>query len=120
MILNNSLKLIKKKIRHFYLSSNLYNKKITPSSIGLIEYQPSPSLLDVLIKYDKKKINIENYSLNEIWDNPNLKEKDQQNLNGFFGYLAQILDLQKKILKMSFINGLIQMTGTTLKIGKLI
>ena len=55
MILNNSLKLIKKKIRHFYLNSNLYNKRITPSSIELIEYQPSPSLLDCLIKYEKKK-----------------------------------------------------------------
>ena len=66
MILNNSFKLIKKKIRHFYLNSNLYNKKITPSSIELMEYQPSPNLLDCLIKYDKKKINIENYSLNDI------------------------------------------------------
>jgi len=56
MILNNSFKFIKKKIRHFYLNSNLYNKKIIPSSIGLIEYQPSPSLLDCLIKYDKKKL----------------------------------------------------------------
>ena len=84
MILNNSLKLIKKKIRHFYLNSNLYNKRIIPSSIELIEYQPSPSLLDGLIKYEKKKINIENYSLNEIWDNPNLKETEQQNLNSFF------------------------------------
>ena len=81
MILNNSLKLIKKKIRLFYLNSNLYNKKITPSSIELIEYQPSPNLLDGLVKYDKKKINIENYSLNDVWDNLNLKEKDQQNLN---------------------------------------
>ncbi len=96
MILNNSLKLIKKKIRHFYLNSNLYNKKITPSSIELIEYQPSPSLLDGLIKYDKKKINIENYSLNEIWDNPNLKEKDQQNLNSFFWLFSLDLRSSKK------------------------
>ena len=96
MILNNSLKLIKKKIRHFYLNSNLYNKKITPSSIGLIEYQPSPSLLDGLINYDKKKINIENYSLNEIWDNPNLKEKDQQNLNSFFWLFSLDLKSSKK------------------------
>ena len=56
MILKNSLKLIKKKIRHFYLNSNLYNKKIAPSSIELIEYQPSPNLLDGLIRYDKKKL----------------------------------------------------------------
>ena len=66
MILNNSFKLIKKKVRHFYLNSNLYNKRITPLTIELMEYQPSPSLLDCLIKYDKKKINMEDYSLNEI------------------------------------------------------
>ena len=96
MILNNSFRLIKKKIRHFYLNSYLYNKKITPSSIELLEYQPSPSLLDGLIKYDKKKINIENYSLNEIWDNPNLKEKDQQNLNSFFWLFSLDLRSSKK------------------------
>ena len=49
MILNNLLKIIKKKISHFYLNSNLYNKRITPTSIELIEYHPSPSLLDGLI-----------------------------------------------------------------------
>ena len=96
MILNNSFRLIKKKIRHFYLNSYLYNKKITPSSIELLEYQPSPNLLDGLIKYDKKRINIENYSLNEIWDNPNLKEKDQQNLNSFFWLFSLDLRSSKK------------------------
>ena len=96
MILNNSFRLIKKKIRHFYLNSYLYNKKITPSSIELLEYQPSPNLLDGIIKYDKKKINIENYSLNEIWDNPNLKEKDQQNLNSFFWLFSLDLRSSKK------------------------
>ena len=96
MILNNSFKLIKKKIRYFYLNSNLYNKKITPSSVELIEYQPSPSLLDCLIKYDKKKINIENYSLNKIWDNPNLKKKDRQNLNSFFWLFSLDLRSSKK------------------------
>ena len=74
--INNSYKFSKKKIRSLYLSSNIYNKKITPSIIGPLEYCPSPYFLDSFIKYDKKKINIENYSLNEIWDNKNLKEKD--------------------------------------------
>ena len=96
MILNNSLKLIKKKILHFYLNSNLYNKRITPSSIELIEYQPRPNLLDGIIKYEKKKTNIENYSLNEIWDNPNLKEVDQQNLNNFFWLFSLDLKSSKK------------------------
>ena len=76
MIFNNSLNFInnsyifsKKKIRSLYLSSNIYNRKISPSIISSLKYYPSSNLLDSLIKYDKKKINIENYSLNEIWDN---------------------------------------------------
>ena len=69
MIFNNSLNFInnsfiffKKRIRSLYLNSNIYNKKITPSIIGSLEYRPSPSLLDSLIKYDKIKINIEKYN----------------------------------------------------------
>ena len=73
--INNSYIFSKKKIRSLYLSSNIYNRKIIPSVLGSLEYQPSPNLLDGLIKYDKKKINIENYSLNEIWDNHDVQER---------------------------------------------
>jgi hypothetical protein len=72
-LINNSYTFSKKKIRFLYLSSNIYNKKITSSVVSSLEYYPSPSLLDSLIKYDKKKINIENYSLNKIWDEKKLK-----------------------------------------------
>ena len=40
-----------------------------------LEYKPSQSLLDCLIKYNKKKINIENYSLEKIWIIPRIKRK---------------------------------------------
>ena len=103
MIFNNSLNFInnsfiffKKSIYSFYLNSNIYNKKITPSTVGFLEYQPSPSLLDSLIKYDKKKINIENYSLNNIWDNKNLKDRDYKNLNSFFWLFSLDLKSSKK------------------------
>jgi len=103
MIFNNLLNFIdnsyifsKKKIRSLYLNSNIYNKKITPSIIGSLDYYPSPSLLNSLIKYDKKKINIENYSLNKIWDNKNLKEKDYKNLNTFFWLFSLDLKSSKK------------------------
>ena len=103
MIFNNLLNFInnlyifsKKKIRSLYLSSNIYNRKIKPSIIGSLEYQPSPDLLDSLIKYDKKKINIENYSLNKIWDNRNLKEKDYKNLNSFFWLFSLDLKSSKR------------------------
>ena len=53
-------------------------------------------MLDSLIKYDKKKINIENYSLNKIWDNKKLKEKDYKNLNSFFWLFSLDLKSSKK------------------------
>ena len=96
MIFNNSFIFFKKKIYSLYINSNIYNKKITPSIISSLEYQPSPSLLDSLIKYDKKKINIENYSLNNIWDNKSLKIKDYKNLNSFFWLFSLDLKSSKK------------------------
>ena len=91
-LINNSYIFSKKRIHSLYLISNIYDRKITPSAISYLEYQPSPSLLDSLIKYDKKKINIENYSLNKIWDNEKLNERDYKNLNSFFWLFS--LDLK--------------------------
>ena len=103
MVFNNLLNLIndsyvfsKKKIRSLYLSSKVYNRKITSSTDASLEYYPSPNLLNSLIKYDKKKINIENYSLNKIWDNKNLKKKDYKNLNSFFWLFSLDLKSSKK------------------------
>ncbi len=90
--INNSYTFSKKKIRTLYLSSNIYDRKITPSVISSLDYHPSPSLLDSFIKYEKKKINIRNYSLNRIWDNSNLSKKDYKNLNSFFWLFS--LDLR--------------------------
>ena len=103
MIFNNLLNFIsnsyifsKNKIRSLYLCSNIYNKKISSSFTSSLEYYPSPNLLDSLIKYDKKKINIENYSLNKVWDNKKLKEKDYKNLNSFFWLFSLDLRSSKK------------------------
>ena len=93
---NNSYIFSKKRIRSLYLSSNIYNQKITPPVVSSLEYYPSPNLLDSLIKYNKKKINIENYSLNKIWDNKELKEKDYKNLNSFFWLFSLDLKSSKK------------------------
>jgi len=90
--INNLYKFSKKRIRFLYLCSNIYNKKITSSINKSLEYYPSPNLLDSLIKYNKKKNNIENYLLNKIWDRKNLKKKDYINLNSFFWLFS--LDLR--------------------------
>ena len=44
-----------KKTRNFYLNSRIYNKKISKINNKNLEYIPSPSLLDCLIKYEKNK-----------------------------------------------------------------
>jgi len=95
-LINNSYIFSKKKIRSLYLSSNIYNRKITSYTVSPLEYFPSPNLLDSLIKYDKKKINIKNYSLNKIWDNKQLKKKDYKNLNSFFWLFSLDLRSSKK------------------------
>jgi uncharacterized heparinase superfamily protein len=94
--INNSYIFLKKNIHSVYLNSKIYNKRITPFVVGYLEYHPSPNLLNSLIKYDKKKINIENYTLNEIWDNKNLNEKDYKNLNSFFWLFSLDLKSSKK------------------------
>ena len=94
--IKNFFILFKKKARSLYLNSNIYNKKISSSNSNSLEYRPSPSLLDCLIKYDKKKINIKDYSLNEIWDNHKLKEKDFKKLNSFFWLFSLDLKSSKK------------------------
>jgi len=96
MIFKNSFLFLKKKIRSVYLNSNIYNKKISLYNESSLKYKPSPSLLDCLIKYKKKKIDINNYSLDEIWTDENLIEKDFDKLNSFFWLFSLDLKSSKR------------------------
>ena len=58
---------ISNQLRKFYLNSNFYDKKISKIDNKNLIYKPSPHLLSSLIKYQKKKIKIEDFSLDEIW-----------------------------------------------------
>jgi len=91
-------------IKNFYLNSNIYNKKISKIPNRSIEYKPSPSLLDCLIKYEKKKIKIEDLYLNSIWSNKNLAEKDYKNLHSFFWLFSLDLKSSKKITQSVILN----------------
>ena len=91
-------------IKNFYLNSNIYNKKISKISNRNIEYKPSPSLLDCLIKYEKKKIKIEDLYLNSILSNKDLAEKDYKNLHSFFWLFSLDLKSSKKITQSVILN----------------
>jgi len=91
-------------IRNFYLSSKIYNRKISKTSEKSLEYKPNPSLLDCLIKYEKKKIKIEDLYLNSVWANKNLLEKDYKNLHSFFWLFSLDLKSSKKITQSVVLN----------------
>ncbi len=111
MILKNSLNLISEflnytssQVRKIYLRSKIYNKKISKIDNALIEYKPSPNLLDCLIKYEKKKNNIENYYLNSIWSKKEINERDYKKLHNFFWLFTIDLKSSKKIIQSIILN----------------
>ena len=111
MILKNSLNFVTEffnyssnQIRKIYLSSRIYNKKISRIDDKIIEYKPSPNLLDCLIKYDIKKNNIENFYLNSVWSNQDIKETDYKKLHSFFWLFTIDLKSSKKITQSIILN----------------
>ena len=95
---------ISNQFKKFYLNSKIYNKKISKISNKNLEYKPSPSLLDCLIKYKKKKIKIEDLYLNSLWTKKNLNKKDHKNLHSFFWLFSLDLKSSKKITQSVIFN----------------
>ena len=58
---------LSRQLRRIYLNSNIYDKKISKINTNIFFYKPSPHLLSSLIKYQKKKINIDFFSIYEIF-----------------------------------------------------
>ena len=91
MILRNPLNFISqlvanisKQIRSIYLNSNYYDKKISKINNNDLIYKPSPHLLSSLIKYQTKKINVDDISIENLWDNKNVRSKDFRKLSFSF------------------------------------
>ena len=90
-------------IRKFYLNSNFYDKKISRIGSKDLIYKPSPYLLSSLIKY-KKKFKVEDFFLDEIWNNKNLSHKEYKNLNGFYWFFSLDLKSSKKTTRSIITN----------------
>jgi uncharacterized heparinase superfamily protein len=95
---------ISKQLRNFYLNSNTYDKKISKIINKNLVYKPSPHLLSSLIKYQKKKFKIEDFSLDEIWNNPNISKRELKNLNNFYWFFSIDLRSSKKTSQSVIIN----------------
>ncbi len=83
------------KIRKVYLKSNIYNKKISIIENHTLGYKPSLSILNCIIKYEKKN-KIEDYYVNAIWEKK-INSKDLKKLNSFYWLFTIDLKSSKKI-----------------------
>ena len=81
-----------KQVRNIYLNSDLYEKKISKIHNEELIYKPSPHLLSSLIKYQAKKINVDDIATENIWENENINTKDFKKLNNFYWFFT--LDLK--------------------------
>jgi uncharacterized heparinase superfamily protein len=83
---------ISKHFRQFYLNSRFYDKKISKIDNYDFIYKPSPHLLSSLIKYQKKKIKIDDFSTIKMWAHSNLSNKEFKKVNSFYWFFS--LDLK--------------------------
>ena len=83
------------KIREVYLKSNIYNKKISIIENHTLSYKPSLSILNCIIKSEKKN-KIEDYYVNSIWEKK-INSKDLKKLHSFYWLFTIDLKSSKKI-----------------------
>ena len=103
MILRNPLNFINqfftnisKQLKNIYLNSNYYDKKISKIDNNDLIYRPSPHLLSSLIKYQTKKINIDNISTENLWSNKDISSQNFKKLNNFYWFFGLDLKSSKK------------------------
>ena len=116
--INEFLNYVFSQIRKIYLNSSFYNKKISKTDTNILEYKPSQSLLACILNYNKRKEKIENYYLNSIWKNENLKKKDYIKLHSFFWLFTVDLKSSNKIIQSIILNWIENNENYNLKIGK--
>ena len=90
---------ISKKFKVFYLNSNFYDKKISKVNNNDFFYKPSPYLLSSLIKYQKKKVKIDDFLFEDVWLKNNISRKELKKLNSFYWLFSLDLKSSKKIIR---------------------
>jgi len=71
------------KLKTSYFKSNHYNKKISNNSLLKFQYKPSSHIIGSLTFFNKKKIKIESFSLNSIWETSSKNILEFENLHNF-------------------------------------
>ena len=87
--------------RRIYLNSFFYDKKISKNYNYNFKYKPSSHLLTSIIKVQTKKFNVDDFSLENVWINKKLNQKQINKLNNFFWLLG--LDLKSSSVSVQLI-----------------
>ena len=94
--LNRFLFNISQQLRKIYLNSNFYDKKISNTDNQSLKYKPSPHLFFSILRYNKKKIIIEDFDTDKIWENNEINLKEFKKLNNFYWFFSLDLKSSKK------------------------
>ena len=86
-------------LKKFYLNSNYYDKKISKANFTSLVYKPSPHFLSSLIKYQKKKFNVDDFVTDDLWSKHNIRSKDFKKLNNFYWFFSLDLKSSKKTIQ---------------------
>ena len=97
--INQFFKNISNQLKNIYLNSNYYDKKISKINNDNLIYRPSAHLLSSLIKYQAKKINVDDISTENLWDSKNISSQNFRKLNNFYWFFSLDLKSSKKIPK---------------------
>ena len=76
------------KLKISYLKSSFYNKKISNNIAPKFNYKPSLHIINSLTSFNKKKIKIENLSLNSLWKLDSKNKLEFQNLHNFLWLIS--------------------------------
>tara|TARA_Y100001936_G_C16069485_1_gene669555 strand:- start:1074 stop:2642 length:1569 start_codon:yes stop_codon:yes gene_type:complete len=84
-------------LREVYLNSSIYDKKISIVESKSLIYKPTLSILSCLIKYDKKKQNIEDFDIETIWNKRGASNGNFVKLQNFFWLFSIDLKSSSKL-----------------------
>ena len=77
------------KLKISYFKSKYYNKKISNNLLLKFQYKPSLHIINSLTSFNKRKIKIENFSLNSLWETSSKNILEFENLHNFL-WLASL------------------------------
>ena len=98
--INEFFFVLKHQLRKIYLNSSIYNKKISKVEAISLVYKPSLNILSSLIKYEKQKNKIEDFNIQSIWENKNLKHNDFKKLHSFYWLFSIDLESSNKVTQL--------------------